>query len=71
MAASPLSNYKPEISIQNLILVYVTQLLLCILYYCPEDDPLRSKHVDKLKIQHLLVVRTVIYFSCYEFHFIL
>jgi hypothetical protein len=32
--------------------------------YWPEDDPLRSKHVAKLKIQHLLVVLTAIYICC-------
>jgi len=31
----------------------------------PEDDPLKSKHVTKLKVGHLLFVFTAIYLSCY------
>jgi hypothetical protein len=38
------------------------KFLVCIWYYWPEDDPLRSKRVAKLKIQHLLVVLTVVLF---------
>ena len=41
------------------------QFPACILYYWPGDDPLRSKHIDKLNIKILLVVLMAIYFSCY------
>ena len=37
--------------------------LLCVLNHWPADDPLMSKHVATLKIQHVLAVLTV--FDCY------
>jgi len=38
---------------------------LCILYFWPEDDLLMSKHETRLKVQHLIVVQTAMYFSCW------
>ena len=39
------------------------QFLLCILYHWPEGDPLESKHIATLKIQHLLAVFVNLYLS--------
>ena len=36
------------------------------LYHCPEDIPLGSNLVATLKIQHLIVVLTALYFSYYK-----
>jgi hypothetical protein len=58
-----LSNWKFDVSVQNVI--QLCKFLLCILYYWPEDGPLRSKHTANLKIWLLAVVLTDIYFSCY------
>jgi len=46
-----------------------TQFLIQILYYWPEDDPLRLKHIAKLKVRYLIVVLMAIYFSVTKFHY--
>jgi hypothetical protein len=38
-----------------------TQFLIWILYYWPEDDPVKLKHVAKLKTQHLIFVLMAIF----------
>lgn len=51
-----------------LVIDECTQYLLRILHCWPEDDPLKSKQVVKLKTQQLLVVLTAINFLITKEH---